>query len=218
MKANGYTLIANPFVEVGTGDVIGINDMFTEDATDANAGSSAANADTIEVWIGTGYRTYYLRQNATGNHWRKSGDRNPTTDSIPECEGAFYHNISDQPVTLTVSGEVSPSNTVFTIAPGYNLIGNPFPTPLSFTNFVVTGATAGSSAANADTIEVWTGTGYRTYYLRQDAAGNHWRKSGDRKETTDTIDPYTGFFYHSITPDGTSFNVTLPSPLSSGQQ
>ena len=217
MKADGYTLIANPFGEVGTGDVIGINEMFAEDTTAATAGTSVSDADSLEVWTGTGYKTYYLRADATaGNHWRKSGERKATTDEIPEGDGAFFHNVADHAVTLTISGEVSPADSVYTVYPGYNLMANPFPTSLSFRNFVVDGATAGTSVSDADSIEVWTGNGYKTYYLRADAtAGNHWRKSGERKETTDTIDPYTGFFYHCIATEG-SFNVTIPSPLSSG--
>ena len=212
MRASGYTLIANPFVDVATGNVIAINDMFAEDTTAANAGSSASNADSIEVWTGNGYQSYYLRQDSKGNHWRKTGERNATTDSIPEGEGAFYKNYASSPVTLTVSGEVSAEDSTFTVVPGYNLMANPFPSECSFDTFVVSDAVAGTSASNADSIEVWTGNGYQSYYLRQDSKGNHWRKTGERNKTTDTIAPYTGFFYHSLANSG-SFTVTIPSPL-----
>ena len=213
IPANGYTLVANPFVEVGSGETIAINDMFAEDATVGTAGSSASNADTLLTWDGTGYVTYYLRADASnGNHWRKSGERKATTDSVPEGDGAFYHGIGAEVATLTVSGEVRTEDLPVTILPGYNLLGNPFPTELSFSTFVVEGATAGSSASNADTILTWDGTGYVTYYLRADASnGNHWRKSGERKATTDTIAPYAGFFYHSLAQSG-SLSVTIPAP------
>ena len=212
MNADGYTLIANPFVDVATGNVIAINDMFTEDTTEATAGTSASNADSIQVWNGTGYTTYYLRSDSKGNHWRKVGERNATTDSIPEGEGAFYQNVGSSPVTLTVSGEVAAEDSTFTIVPGYNLMANPFPAECSFDNFVVEGAIAGTSASNADSIQVWNGTGYTTYYLRSDSKGNHWRKVGERAKTTDTIAPYTGFFYQCLATSG-SFTVTIPSPL-----
>lgn len=214
IPANGYTLVANPFVEVGTGDVIAINDMFAEDATVGTAGSSDTTADTLLTWDGSGYVTYYLRADASnGNHWRKSGERKATTDSVPEGDGAFYHGIGAEAATLTVSGEVRAEDLPVTILPGYNLLGNPFPTELSFATFVVEGAVAGTSDTNADTILTWDGTGYVTYYLRADSAnGNHWRKSGERKATTDTIAPYTGFFYHSLAQSG-SLAVTIPAPV-----
>ena len=213
IPANGYTLVANPFVEVGSGETIAINDMFAEDATVGTAGSSDTTADTLLPWNGSTYVTYYLRADASnGNHWRKSGERKATTDSIPEGEGAFYHSIGTDPVTLTVSGEVRTEDLPVTILPGYNLLGNPFPTELDFSTFVVEGAVAGTSDTNADTILTWNGSTYVTYYLRADATnGNHWRKSGERKATTDTIAPYTGFFYHSLAQSG-SLSVTIPAP------
>ncbi len=211
MNKGSYTLISNPFTEVGTGENIAINDMFAEDGTAGNAGSSVTTADTIEVWDGSGYVSYYLR-NATPHHWRKVGERAATTDEIPEGAAAFYHNYSnDDDVTLTVSGEVkAESETLTIVGSGYTLVKNPFPVELDFDNFVVEGATAGTSVTSADTIEVWDGSGYVSYYLRS-GTPNHWRKVGERNKTTDTIAPYTGFFYHALGEN--DFTVTVQSPL-----
>ena len=110
MRASGYTLIANPFVDVATGNVIAINDMFAEDTTAANAGSSASNADSIEVWTGNGYQSYYLRQDSKGNHWRKTGERNKTTDTIAPYTGFFYHSLANSgSFTVTIPSPLKES-------------------------------------------------------------------------------------------------------------
>ena len=216
MKADGYTLIANPFVEVGTGDNIAINDMFAEDTDVANAGSSYTQADTIEVWAGDRYVTYFLfTRNGSTPAWMKVGDRTPTVEEIPVGAGAFYHNYSaDSDVTLTISGEVKSEPETLTITPGYTLVKNPFPTELEFSVFAVEGATAGASYTQADTIEVWAGDRYVTYFLfTRNGSAPAWMKVGDRTPTQDKLKPYEGFFYHAI--GNNSFTVTIKSPLAS---
>ena len=112
MNADGYTLIANPFVDVATGNVIAINDMFTEDTTEATAGTSASNADSIQVWNGTGYTTYYLRSDSKGNHWRKVGERAKTTDTIAPYTGFFYQCLATSgSFTVTIPSPLKASAT-----------------------------------------------------------------------------------------------------------
>ena len=215
MNADGYTLIANPFVEVGTGDLIGIDDMFADDTTGATGGTSASAADNILVWTGSGYETYYLRENKkAGTKFWVKGSTTATTDSLPEGGGAFYLNRAATAAELTMSGEVRNEPQTITIAAnGYTLVENPFPTPLDIQTFNVEGAIAGTSAAAADNILVWTGSGYETYYLRENKkAGTKFWVKGSTTATTDTIAPYAGFFYQSR--GNEAFTVTIQPPTS----
>ena len=209
MNANGYTLIANPFAEVGTGDTIGINDMFTDDSTNASSGTSAAASDNILVWTGSGYETYWYRKPKSGPaYWAKGNSQ--TTDTLPTGAGAFYLNSAKNTTELTMSGEVRTEPQTITIAAnGYTLVENPFPTPLNIQTFAVEGATSGTSASASDNILVWTGNGYETYWYRKPKSGPaYWAKGNS--QTTDTIAPFTGFFYLSC--GKSAFTVTIQPP------
>ncbi len=211
MNADGYTLIANPFVEVGTGDLIGIDDMFADDATGSTAGTAADRSDNILVWTGSGYTTYWYRKPKSGSaYWAKGTTQ--TSDTLPTGAGAFYLNSAQTATELTISGEVRNEPQTITIAAnGYTLVENPFPAPLDIQTFAVAGATSGTAADRADNILVWTGSGYTTYWYRKPKSGDaYWAKG--TTQTTDTIAPYTGFFYLSC--GNEAFTVTIQPPTS----
>ena len=97
LKGNdGYTMIANPFVEVGTGDLIGIADMFADDTTNAKSGTSASAADNIKVWNGEGYETYWYRKPKSGDAVWVKGSTSETTDTIAPYTGFFYISRADE--------------------------------------------------------------------------------------------------------------------------
>ena len=211
MNADGYTLIANPFVEVGTGDLIGIDDMFSDDTTGAVSATTSGNADNILVWTGSGYTTYWFRKPKNGDaYWAKGNSQ--TTDTLPAEGGAFYLSRAATAPTLTISGEVRDTEQTITIAAdGYTLVENPFPTALDIQSFCVDGATSSTTSGNADNILVWTGSGYTTYWYRKPKSGDaYWAKGN--AQTTDTIAPFTGFFY--LSRGNQAFTVTIQPPTS----
>ena len=63
---------------------------------------------------------------------------------------------------------------------------------------VAAGLTANGSFGAADQLQVWTGTGYTTYFLSANASyptlNNVWIKFGEFVATTDTLTPGTGFW------------------------
>jgi len=63
---------------------------------------------------------------------------------------------------------------------------------------VAAGLTANSDGGAADQLQVWTGTGYSTYFLSSNPSyaslSNVWIKTGEFAATTDTLNPGTGFW------------------------
>lgn len=221
MKAAGYTMIANPFVEVGTGELIVIADMFADDAVAATSGGSASDADNIKVWNGSGYNTYWFRKPKKGNSfWVSDEDITVETQStLPEGNGAFYVNNAPTNEVLTISGEVRSTDQTLRIYPGYNLLENPFPTELPITAFTVAGAKSGGSASDADNIKLWNGSGYDTYWFRKPKKGDSfWVSDADiTVETSAMISSGAGIFYLSranvAEGDPEYFEVSIESPI-----
>ena len=83
-----YTLIAIPFDDIGTTEGYTLDDLFAGKSKDIfHAAPGFANADQIQIWMGTDYTTVYLNQNTltTGinpqknGHWCLSGSRPDAT-------------------------------------------------------------------------------------------------------------------------------------------
>ena len=224
IPANGYALLANPFVEVGTGstDPVGyaINDMFADDTENSTAGNSATLGDQIQVWDAAtqGYNTYFFSARA-GKAWADVSTPRVASDVAFEFgDGYWYLNRAEDAYTLTVSGEVSTKEVEVTLAAsGYTLVCNPFPVdlPLNSENidWATAGSTAGNSATLGDQIQLWDidTQGYDTYFFSA-RAGNAWADvSSPRVATTESIPAGQGFWYLNR---GTEpITITLKSPI-----
>ncbi len=206
----GYTMIGIPFVEVGTGNALGILDMF-ENFEGATAAASFSAADQIQVWNGEGYDFYYYRKTKAGNVWNTEANKAVSDETIPNG-GAFYLAQSAVSFQLKSAGEVSTESTTFTIVPGYNLIANPFPADLKVSSLVADGQTAAASFSAADQIQVWNGEGYDFYYFRKTKTGNVWNTEANKAVTDDDVLPSgSAFFYLSQGVE--SFTLTVESPI-----
>ncbi len=212
IPANGYAMIANPFVEVGTEAPIGLDEMFADDQTAATAGTSSDAADTIMVWNGSAFEMLaFFRQTKKGLFWADAtGDA--TDDPFPANAGVFYQSAGAANTFLTISGQVKSNSQTLPIAKKcYTLLENPFPTALPIQSFNVAGATAEASSDAADKIYIWNGAGYDMYFFRKTKKGNYWADAGG-DESSYAIPSGMGFFYESVGDE--DFSVTIESPVS----
>ncbi len=217
----GFNMLPGQFVTVGDEDLIKIADMFT-DADNAKADRNMEVADRIDTWDAASqmYVSYYRMTNRQGTSkwWGKDGAGEETTDSFEDYgAGAFYYSQSDSDITLTVSGQVKSDATEIEIVPGFNLICNPYPAPLSLADGAIdwSSATADRNMEVADRIDTWDATTqmYVSYYRMTNRQGTSkwWGKDGAGEATTDSIPAGQAFFYYSQAT--TPFTLTLASPV-----
>ena len=227
IPANGYALLANPFVEVGTGstDPVGyaINGMFTDDVDNSTAGNTAVAGDQIQVWDATrqGYDNYFFSSRVTtGTAWATvAAPRAAANVTFDFGDGFWYLNRASDSYTLTVSGEVSQKEVEVTLAPGYTLVCNPFPVDLPLNNenidWAAAGATAGNTAVAGDQIQLWDidRQGYDNYFFSgRVTTGAAWATVAAPRVATDAVIPAgQGFWY--LNRGAESFTITLKSPI-----
>ena len=219
----GFNMLPGQFVTVGNEDLVPIADMFS-DVENATANRDMTIADRIDTWDATEqkYVSYYRMTNRQGTSkwWGKDGDTTtPTEDAFEDYGlGAFYYSQSETDITLTVSGQVKSDTTEIEIGPGFNLICNPYPAPLSLTDDLIdwSSATANRDMTIADRIDTWDATEqkYVSYYRMTNRQGTSvwWGKDGDTTTPTeDSIPAGQAFFYYRQS--STPFTLTLPSPV-----
>ncbi len=137
-------------------------------------GSTAANADTVAIWNGTGWNApiyYYInpQQGQFGgifdspnhDHWVQGTQI--ADNYVIDRDAGFVvkRSAGESGVDLVAVGEVSGNDQAITLATGYELVGG-----MSAVDEVISLSNlkdvlqSGSTAANADTITAWTGTGW----------------------------------------------------------
>ena len=204
--------------------------MFTDAATAATGALDQGTSDNIQTWTGTGYTTYWF-YDATGTEdedpdydkkwYDMVDDSTPSAASVAASEGAWY--ICRNATTLTVAGEVGTNSVEVSIRNGYNLMANPFPAPLTLNSDSIDwdamGVVGGLDQGTSDNIQLWSGTGYTTYWF-YDATGTEDEDPAYDKKWYDMVDDSTPsdasipsgagvWFIHR----GATTTLTLPSPL-----
>ena len=217
----GYNMIANNFVTVGEEELFKISEMFQDDEN-ATANMDSSSADRIDTWdvASQQYVSYYRMTNRrqTDFWWGKEGAATETTDSFENIgDGAFYYNQKTEgTLTLTLSGQVKSSNTEITISPGFNLICNPYPSDLAFTELDWSDAVANMDSTSADRIDTWDAASqqYVSYYYLTNRRQTEfwWGKEGSTTPTEDPIPAGQAFFYYSQ--KQSDWTLTLVSPVS----
>jgi hypothetical protein len=218
----GYNMIANNFFTVGDEELFAIPEMFQDDEN-ATANMDSGKADRIDTWDAAQqkYVSYYRMTNRrqTDFWWGKEGSATtPTTESFQTVgDGAFYYNQKNEPITLTLSGQVKGVNTEVTIAPGFNLICNPYPVDWAFTELDWSSATANMDSGKADRIDAWDAEEqkYVSYYYMTNRRQTDfwWGKEGSATTpTTDSIPAGQSFFYYSQ--KDSDWTLTLSTPIS----
>ncbi len=224
IPASGYALLANPFTIVGSdGEGFAINDMFTGDEENSQAGNNSALGDQLQVWDSSiqGYTTYFFSARTTpAKQWAAvATPRVATTETFNLGDGYWYLNRKETSYDLTVSGEVSTKEVEVTLAPGYTLVCNPFPADLPLNdenmNWPATKATARNNSECGDQNQFWDidVQGYTTYFFSaRTTPARQWAAvATPRVATTDSIPAGQGFWY--LNRGTEDITITLKSPL-----
>lgn len=143
---------------------------------------TAATADQILIFNGTGYDSYFFR--SAVSDWRLVGDNITPRGGVilyPD-DGVTVKRNGATAVNVTLMGAVKVGQTSFPVFTGNTFIANPFATSMTLASCgVYTGNSAtglaGGTASSADKLLIWNGTGYDSYFWR--SAANGWRKVGD---------------------------------------
>lgn len=149
-------------------------------------GGTAVSADRLLVWNGGGFDTYYYQTTGIGGTgWRNAAARSTDASGTVILPNQFFLVKRGQSaaVSVNVNGSIKAGQTTAGIAAGFNFIANPYAVDMTlascgiYTGNASTGL-AGGSAATADLVLLWNGTGFDTYFY-QTSGGTGWRKTTD---------------------------------------
>jgi uncharacterized protein (TIGR02597 family) len=150
---------------------------------------NASNADQILLYNGTSYDTYYYSNagGLIGNGWRKvgGGSTDQANTTIYPDEGVIVKRLQSAAVNVVLMGAVKTGQTALAVVGGLNFIGNVYAAGMTlnssgiYTGNAATGLAPGN-ASTADTIDIYNGTTYDSYYFSNAGGlvGNGWRKIG----------------------------------------
>jgi uncharacterized protein (TIGR02597 family) len=147
-------------------------------ASGLKGGTSTQNADSVQLFEGTAFITYFF--NTTVGTWvRVNGGAISHNGLILYPDDGMLVRRRGPNGTLTILGRV-PSTRLLTKIPGgtTSVMAVRFPvnTTLGGLNFGAPGTwLAGSSSSAADTVSLWTGSKWNTYFKN---LSNQWVRSG----------------------------------------
>jgi uncharacterized protein (TIGR02597 family) len=147
-----------------------------------NGGATAAAADTVAIFNNGVPTTYFY--NSTFNQWR-TGGTDASNVVIPPGNGLLVTRKVAGDVQLVLAGGVPLGDTEALIGGGTSttarnsVVSNPY--PLSSVTLASSGLsdvlTGGATAAVADTIQIYSGTGVPTTYF-YNTSFSQWRTGG----------------------------------------
>jgi hypothetical protein len=182
LNTGGFAVAAGAdTIELYQGDTLGSLFGSTVDgsgflSSGLKAGTSMQNADGVQLWIGSGFVTYFF--NTAVGTWVQSGGTTNQNGLILYPDDGMLINRRGPTGSLTFIGRV-PSTRLLTKFPGgtTSVVAIRFPadTTLGGLNYGAPGTwISGSSASVADTVSVWTGSKWDTYFKN---LSNQWIKS-----------------------------------------
>ena len=211
VSGEAYTMLAAPFTPVGGGE-IAIKDLFLDNSI-FQAGDTEGAADTIKIWTGAGYTTYFYSSDVP-DAWASDQDSfTETEDTIPVGTGFWLYRRGAAIPAMLTAGEVIQTNVTVTVngndAEAYTQVANPFAAALPIASIAAPDWVAGDTEGAADTIKVWTGAGYATYFYSSDVP-DAWASDQDSfTETTDSVPVGASFWIYRR---GGATTATLPVP------
>ena len=151
---------------------------------------STHSNSVVYIWTGSGYQNFYYFNQADATTW--NGASSPagwydeggtlSTATLTSGQSAFIYNHSSSPMTITTVGNVKQGTNTSLINAGYNLIG--IQEPVFTTNLFVSGYGLPLGLTSSpqdpplqsrnDTIFVWKGSGYVSYYYFNEADATSW--------------------------------------------
>ena len=155
------------------------------------ASTTAANADQILVYTGSGFETYYYFSAANG--WYKQSPFGSAQTKVIAPGSAIMFVKKTAAVTLTGLGTVRTNKLQLPMAAGYQLVSTGVPVDSALSALTPNGTwTASTTAANADQVLVYNGTGFETYYYFS-AANGWYKQSPFARSTNVVVNSATGF-------------------------
>ena len=222
-------MIGLNFEEVCGGQAIDLQELIPGTTTGFTRGTSALNADNIQIWnnISGKYEVYFLHSGGGGlgnaakaNKWvESSGSMNIALNVMVHTADGLFFVSQGGTKSATLAGQVIANKQGLTMLDGVNAVASPFPVDWylngtdsannpqdTFINWATSSARKGTSALNADNIQVWNNTSgqYEVYFLHSGGGGlgnaakaNKWvESSGSMNIATGlVIHPGQGFFY-----------------------
>jgi hypothetical protein len=204
---------------------ISLDVLFPGSDTNYNRGVSATTGDSVMVWTGSGYNTYWLYFSGTksmNNLWVANATT-PAPIKLKNGDGVWFNRKGATSITATVAGQVPwDAAKTYQIQTGMNAIGGFFAANFDLNNCGIDWATyvdvdgktasKGVSATTGDSVMVWTGSGYNTYWLYfsgTKSMNNKWVANATTPAPTDIIPIGRGVWYSH---KGTGFKLPVTRP------
>ena len=208
----GLNMIGNQFLAVGGDSFQNINEMF-KDSSEMVAGADDSQADSILRWTGNGYGEIYYYDDIDVAWESVDAIGVVSTETFAPGSGFWFKHVGNETITTTFAGEV-PTESTYTVnlVPGLNFVANPYPAAIcpNSDSFTIEGAVAGADDSAADSILMWTGTGYGNIYYYDDIDIAWESVDAIGVPITDTIlEPAKGFWYKH---QGTGATLTFGKP------
>lgn len=191
-------------------------------ATGLTSATTFSSADQVLSWDGSGWSTYWFRQNSAGTvkEWRNTATSTTNQDNtlIPPGVGVYFKKTNSS-LTLSVVGEVRTNRFIRNLDHSTQLIAMGYPidrSPVQLGMLPASHYTPATSFDAADQLLAWDGAGFSTYWLRRNSAGDviQWRNTG----TGTTDHSNTAFILSNqaffIRPAGVPDDVVQTTPFS----
>ncbi len=153
---------------------------------------SAATADQIQLFRNGGYVGYFYQtagRNVLQNAWVSASDLNTDAGNtvIYPGDGIVIARKQSGSLSLVLNGAVKTGQTSLPVLSGYCLLGNVYASGMTLSNsglYTGDGATglAAGSAATADQVVFWNGTGFVSYFYQTSGRNvllNAWVSASD---------------------------------------
>lgn len=229
--AGGIMMRGIMFNNVAGGDY----DLNALNIANIKGGLDTSDSDTIKVWDGVGYTTYFYCDYEGAEESGDKGwwDFGGVEASVLPLGTAFWYQSAaeggtNKPKNITVSGEVESADDVpVDIVDGkINMMINPYPvmTELNNTDSVsFENITGGLDTSDSDVIKMWDGVGYVTFFYcdyegAEETGDKGWWDFGGVEESK--IASGNAFWYVACIPNGQSAKtgekvkkITFKSPI-----
>jgi hypothetical protein len=180
LNASGLALTVGTTIEVVPADTLG--SLFTDLVV---AGNSLFTADTIGLWNGTRWVSYY--RSTTQNAWLGQLTGNLVQDDLvvaPHQAWVLTRRAGRPATTLVLPGTVPETRHVLRHAgAGTVMTTVAFPVAQTLADFAYAGPgtwVSHDSFASADTVALWNGTQWINYWR---TSAGEWRRQGDASNT-----------------------------------
>lgn len=190
-------------------------------------GTSVGNADNVVVFnpVTQSSITYYYKSGGIGGTgWRASGSSDNQSNAVLYVDQGFYilrRATNPSNLSFKTVGAVKVGPTLVPVAAANSFVANVYPAGMTlgtsglYTTNAATGVQGGSSAGNADNVNIWNQSlqKFDTYYYKSSGiGGTGWRLSGYSYDASNT--PINvGTMLHILRRSSTGFNWRVQQPF-----